>query len=1340
MKFLNRFKRKSNTEQPPTPVPEKPASTAPNPALRPAVYPQKRAQRDSEEVKLELGDFLHRIPPHLLVAGPHDLMAELRFEIQDLSDRINNGQTTVSLSEIYKRLPDIFRGKILDSDNIEVRFPWQKLAKLVNLSGPGKSNALQPDAAAEALAEKLRTKRHTPPAAEQPKPTPHVLPGHGDRAGSWFSSPIEAVTTAQSSASLPTLPSAKKEPASQPAELEPQTRLVMPNPEPNLKMPRLSAASEVPVKNMIQDLRALGLPQEFHGKVAAVQGEYERQFAELEKQRLTLIESRDAAHSEVQKLQHELAQTEEALAVEKTTTEINEELLAKSSAELVTLRDSSKLAEVIAERDALLQQKAYLSSQMAEMNKRGASPAATGPITTSGAPGARHLEEAQRRILGMEASQRETALELSREKEARAKVEKLLLGAERLQEQSANYMESTKGEIRKEIEASVKQRETELRKAQKELQDQVAALSDQARKSATELDNARNRAAALEQNGHAPLETQPDAMQAQAIAQLEEDIEQYRNRLKALIAERDAARAEAAQARSHIHTTSADAESHAQAEADAREELFTTLDHHHTSVLRANEDLTRRLADAENTLQIFTIERAAAATGDSTQNADPALLAELGKLRTQHADTARARDEALASAEARDRAHQESEKTLQSLASEQQQILVQLSQAREQSAEHQRNLEASESEIALLREQLAAQKEQPKHEDGELFSQHKNDAAEAHAAALRDQHASATQAHETVLEEKHKLLTTLAGLEKSHTATLLSLTQERDQARSEREALGEELSGARKQHQCLLVSFEEDRAALAAARETIQKKVSALEQHRSELTGNLEARENFIAEQEQKHREIHESHQATANELEGKLAALAEQFNTAQSAHDEVQRHASEQLQAKAEAEQELTHRLAESDAATAAAKSALQQAEQTIAAAAEKAQAQAESAAQEIARLAESDAAAKGATESAKADGQQTLVQLEAAAHEIEQLRKAHEDTNAELHFKNQQHAEVAATLDGERGQHSATRSELDSTVRRLTESEATLFAARAAQQQAEKAIAALTEKSQTHIEAATREAAQHRDAHEKANAELLSQRQLHTEVAAQLEDEHAKHAATFTQLENATQQLAENEAAAKAAREQAEQSHVADLEKARAQSEAAASENEQLQVAARVQQEKLAAAESAAADATTKIKAELDELRVALQIARRERDETRQQSDTTIIQLQKRAESAEESITALRTKLESATAAREEALASLKTLRDEHESTSRHRDELATRITHIADRHRRLLEDIGSTATPAPVAPPAPAAPAMNVIEVHNPEVFAPEPSNGIPFPRIRPVPIPPPRVQSQ
>ena len=134
------------------------------------------------DVKLELGDFLHRIPPHLLVDGPHDLMAELRFEIQDLSDRINNGQTTVSLSEIYKRLPDIFRGKILDSDNIEVRFPWQKLAKLVNLSGPGKSNALQPDAAAEALAEKLRAKRHAPPAAQEPhRSLPPVLPGRGPR-------------------------------------------------------------------------------------------------------------------------------------------------------------------------------------------------------------------------------------------------------------------------------------------------------------------------------------------------------------------------------------------------------------------------------------------------------------------------------------------------------------------------------------------------------------------------------------------------------------------------------------------------------------------------------------------------------------------------------------------------------------------------------------------------------------------------------------------------------------------------------------------------------------------------------------------------------------------------------------------------------------------------------------------------------------------------------------------------------------------------------------------------------------------------------------------------------
>jgi len=37
----------------------------------------------------------------------------------------------VNLAEIYRRVPQIFRSEVLEGDNVEIRFPWQKIAKLV---------------------------------------------------------------------------------------------------------------------------------------------------------------------------------------------------------------------------------------------------------------------------------------------------------------------------------------------------------------------------------------------------------------------------------------------------------------------------------------------------------------------------------------------------------------------------------------------------------------------------------------------------------------------------------------------------------------------------------------------------------------------------------------------------------------------------------------------------------------------------------------------------------------------------------------------------------------------------------------------------------------------------------------------------------------------------------------------------------------------------------------------------------------------------------------------------------------------------------------------------------
>jgi len=284
-------------------------------------------------------------------------------------------------------------------------------------------------------------------------------------------------------------------------------------------------------------------------RVAVIKGDYERQLAELELARTTYA-------AEVERLQSELNRTADRLDEERTANAVSREMLQQSirdrdttqqqiadlQSKLATLQKDGRLSAVTAERDALLQQKAHLSSQISELSKRGASAVPRGG-DNAGASAVlqRQVEEFQRRIALMESAQRDTALELAREKEARAKADKLLAAAEKLQEQSANYMETAKAEIRKEIEASVKPREIEARKIQKELQDQLTQLSDQNKKLTAELENARATATSATPSPASSAES----IHTQAISQLEEDIENYRERLKALLKERDAARAEA---------------------------------------------------------------------------------------------------------------------------------------------------------------------------------------------------------------------------------------------------------------------------------------------------------------------------------------------------------------------------------------------------------------------------------------------------------------------------------------------------------------------------------------------------------------------------------------------------------------------------------------------------------------------------------------------------------------------------------------------------------------------------------------------------------------------------
>jgi predicted nucleic acid-binding Zn-ribbon protein len=506
MKFLDRFKRKnSNPTDSAAPSAPPDAQDEPTPA-------ESSQVEDPDELRLELGDFLHRIPAHLLHPGAHDLKTEIYFSIADLSQRIARGETTVDLVTVYKQVPQIFRTEVRATDNLQVRFPWQRLAALV--------------------------KPATPSGVEPTDPSPaHLLD------------------------------------------------------ELKARMPERASAAIAQTSSSDSEVLSEHLRK--------------------------TTQERDAALQDVARLQREIEE----------------------------LRDRSPLAAITAERDALLQQKAHLSRQMADLSRRGQGSAL---LSSSAATQQRQVEEFQRRIALMESSQRDTALELSREKEARAKAEKLLTAADKRQEQSANYMITARAEIRREVECSMKAREIETRRVQKDLQDQLATLGELYRKASLDLDETRALLAETQQAGIPG----PDPSQTEKVEQLEAEIGTYRERVDALTRERDQALEDAKNIQSdpraaEVEAACAKLEAEVQrlkreqvslaadmASATAKYEgIFADFEKEHTSVVQAKEDLTQRLAESERARRILEKEHAKAGASGVSLLGDPALQAELASTR-----------------------------------------------------------------------------------------------------------------------------------------------------------------------------------------------------------------------------------------------------------------------------------------------------------------------------------------------------------------------------------------------------------------------------------------------------------------------------------------------------------------------------------------------------------------------------------------------------------------------------------------------------------------------------------------------------------------------------------
>ena len=105
---------------------------------------------------LEAGDFIDRVPHHLLRFGDFDLHRPLLFDMGEISDRIARGIFTIPLADLLKLIPEMFSDDAQAQHAMEVRFPWQKVMQMVN-----ESAAAQKDGGGETLAQKLRRLRTT---------------------------------------------------------------------------------------------------------------------------------------------------------------------------------------------------------------------------------------------------------------------------------------------------------------------------------------------------------------------------------------------------------------------------------------------------------------------------------------------------------------------------------------------------------------------------------------------------------------------------------------------------------------------------------------------------------------------------------------------------------------------------------------------------------------------------------------------------------------------------------------------------------------------------------------------------------------------------------------------------------------------------------------------------------------------------------------------------------------------------------------------------------------------------------------------------------------------------
>ncbi len=471
-------------------------------------------------------------------------------------------------------------------------------------------------------------------------------------------------------------------------------------------------------------------------------------------------------------------------------------------------RREQKLTE---ERDAL-------SQQLAELPKHGpgaepkqeAPPPAVSPVVLGRSPKEhqRQVDELQRRISALESHQREAAHELSREKESRIKLERQLGSLDRLSRETTKHHEEAAAALKRDFETASRKRDAEAARALREAQEQFESVKAAKARIATELEEARARLAKAPPAG--------EAWEDRALAQFEADAENYRRRIRELLAERDALAREK-------EALAAGPSSAAVADEEALRAERTKLSHElEAARLSSNAMITTLRAENKR----LTYER------DALQKEGETALAEIESKTQAWAGERAALERDLASA----REKLEGEKTT---------LTAQLAQ-----------VQAAHAEVTAERNGLDAHTKALQAEITRVRQQHEIAVADLRATLAERQRGGEKQATEsaTARQEHEQALAAVTG---ERDAALAALAEERGQIRQ----------GAAEAEQKLSAEVSRLTAALETARRESAGSVQGL------AAATAEADRKFDVAQREREALLAER-RILAAELESAKAAL----------------------------------------------------------------------------------------------------------------------------------------------------------------------------------------------------------------------------------------------------------------------------------------------------------------------------------------------------------------------------------------------------------------------------------------------------------------------------------